>query len=571
MRIVGITAGHAQEPRETMTQPLHINWPWLLMTLGLLAAPLTGVAADRAVVTSSSLGGGVDASLSSDGSLILERLVGEVSHRLLQSRWADGRVDESTVFTGGACEGDPGGRRGFAATADDDGDGLIDEDRLDGQDNDGDGLIDEDFAAVGHAMAVWHRQRAAGDRHLETHHWTYPTLRHLLALTVTQDGGGVTDPLHLHLLGEGVWQPVDAGCVDLGPGVTVFLAEFDRHWLGVVVLDPRSRPRAVERIRADNSDLALPLLDGRLDMVLVSGPSRLRVVQGLLAAKQVHDGMTDPVTGARVPWLPQPAPAQAPEGGTLLSREQGAFGVELCLSLDEGQELDLDPDQLWMNNGEPLPVAAITWQAETGEQHRLEWPRSAEAADPLCLLSGLLNRTEEAGTLVLSVSQALPEDCEELQGCRSDGRPLVFSVEPDPASMLADDSADDSPTSASLSRLAPGLVGNYPNPFRFTTTISYRVPATVGEAFDLDAPDAPDLEPTRIMPYSANPPQVMVSVFSLEGRAVATLHAGRQGPGVYEVNWSGNDEHGRSLPSGAYFCKLQIENWSVTKRLIFVR
>jgi hypothetical protein len=49
-------------------------------------------------------------------------------------------------------EGAPGGNRLPSPLADDDGDGMIDEDWLDGHDNDGDGLIDEDFAAISPQM-----------------------------------------------------------------------------------------------------------------------------------------------------------------------------------------------------------------------------------------------------------------------------------------------------------------------------------------------------------------------------------------------------------------------------------
>jgi len=55
-----------------------------------------------------------------------------------------------------AAEGDPGGMR-FPNWPDDDGDGLIDEDWLNGMDDDGDGLIDEDFAAKGNQMfSCWY-------------------------------------------------------------------------------------------------------------------------------------------------------------------------------------------------------------------------------------------------------------------------------------------------------------------------------------------------------------------------------------------------------------------------------
>ncbi len=51
-------------------------------------------------------------------------------------------------------EGARGGARYPSPRADDDNDGRVDEDPLDGVDNDGDGRVDEDFAATGDAMAV---------------------------------------------------------------------------------------------------------------------------------------------------------------------------------------------------------------------------------------------------------------------------------------------------------------------------------------------------------------------------------------------------------------------------------
>ena len=49
-------------------------------------------------------------------------------------------------------EGNSGGARLPSSSADDDGDGMIDEDWLDGHDNDMDGMIDEDYAAISDQM-----------------------------------------------------------------------------------------------------------------------------------------------------------------------------------------------------------------------------------------------------------------------------------------------------------------------------------------------------------------------------------------------------------------------------------
>ncbi len=60
-------------------------------------------------------------------------------------------------------EGAPGGIRLPSPGADDDGDGMIDEDWLDGHDNDGDGMIDEDFAGISPQMfSSWYSDNMPG-------------------------------------------------------------------------------------------------------------------------------------------------------------------------------------------------------------------------------------------------------------------------------------------------------------------------------------------------------------------------------------------------------------------------
>ncbi|MCA9752988.1 MAG: hypothetical protein KC591_12405 [Gemmatimonadetes bacterium] len=91
----------------------------------------------------------------------------------------------------GICEtfeGAPNGTRRF----DDDGDGLVDEDPLDGADNDGDGRIDEDFAGISQQMfrSVMYDTSTFENRFnpdQSDHH-------HPLGLQVTQESYQWTDP-----------------------------------------------------------------------------------------------------------------------------------------------------------------------------------------------------------------------------------------------------------------------------------------------------------------------------------------------------------------------------------------
>jgi hypothetical protein len=67
-----------------------------------------------------------------------------------QWEFRPGNEEIYTVYR--SFEGSRGGNRLPSPAVDDDGDGLIDEDPLDGVDNDGDGAVDEDYAAISNQM-----------------------------------------------------------------------------------------------------------------------------------------------------------------------------------------------------------------------------------------------------------------------------------------------------------------------------------------------------------------------------------------------------------------------------------
>jgi len=170
----------------------------------------------------------------------------------------------------------------------------------------------------------------------------------------------------------------------------------------------------------------------------------------------------------------------------------------------------------------------------------------------------------------------IDKDMKTLEAVYADGRraTLRFALETESA---ASEGADDPDASLGVDdpsggpQLSPQLLSNYPNPFRSSTRVSFRIPATLGEAFVWDDQDAPPADLLARSPFADAIPSVSVTVYSLEGREVATLFAGSVGVGTYEAQWDGRDRQGRTMASGAYFCKLQIDKWSVTKRLIFIR
>ena len=73
-----------------------------------------------------------------------------VSTATFEQEFRPSRDARATVYR--SREGTEGGNRPPSAFADDDEDGLVDEDRLDGYDNDNDGRVDEDYAAISTQM-----------------------------------------------------------------------------------------------------------------------------------------------------------------------------------------------------------------------------------------------------------------------------------------------------------------------------------------------------------------------------------------------------------------------------------
>ncbi|MCR4440267.1 MAG: S8 family serine peptidase [candidate division KSB1 bacterium] len=63
------------------------------------------------------------------------------------------------------------------------------------------------------------------------------------------------------------------------------------------------------------------------------------------------------------------------------------------------------------------------------------------------------------------------------------------------------------------------------------------------------------------------PAVVSVSIYDLVGRRVATVVDGRPLPArVHRFTWHGNDDAGRALPSGVYFCRVEAgDRWRVQK------
>jgi hypothetical protein len=88
------------------------------------------------------------------------------------------------------------------------------------------------------------------------------------------------------------------------------------------------------------------------------------------------------------------------------------------------------------------------------------------------------------------------------------------------------------------------LFQNYPNPFNSSTTIVYEL---------------------------SIPGYVRMEIYNAAGQYIATVADGYKAAGAYRIVWDGQNEQRRIVSNGVYFCRIQCENFSQVKKLVFVQ
>jgi hypothetical protein len=84
----------------------------------------------------------------------------------------------------------------------------------------------------------------------------------------------------------------------------------------------------------------------------------------------------------------------------------------------------------------------------------------------------------------------------------------------------------------------------YPNPFNPRTTIGYEL---------------------------AEASTVKLAIYDLRGMQVRVLEAGNRPSGRHQTIWEGQDNEGRAVPTGTYFCRLTTSQGSQTRKLTLAR
>lgn len=90
------------------------------------------------------------------------------------------------------------------------------------------------------------------------------------------------------------------------------------------------------------------------------------------------------------------------------------------------------------------------------------------------------------------------------------------------------------------------LSQNYPNPFNPATVIRYSIP-------------------------KGSESRVLLSIYNLHGRLVRTLIDEVKSFGTYSISWDGKDVRGISVSSGLYFYRLQVGDFTSTRKMTLLR
>jgi len=495
-------------------------------------------------------------------------------------------------FQGRAQEGVAGGQRATGPRPDDDGDGYIDEDRLDGVDNDGDGKVDEDFAAIGDAMVVTTYRTHPGqpndgpvplaaqvELHQESYAWT---LSHISGVIVTRVsirnlGDNELEGLRVGAAfraAEGM--SVESHTIGREPGpfedIPVSRATVlrdDDTAVAVLFFSPRSRnndaPSWITGVTREGDDLAR----------VVRAASGLDVFQS--DALETIDSADNPAPREETVY------GISPDLGTIAPGEavEAVFAMVLEDDPDRISRTTEDAYRTVIGDGTqrfippPLSITRrVVWgtydlrapdDPRAGVTVTLVDPRAEGIlATQIDLLEGVdmrrAIRTElPDGNARIEISG---EDSEAfgtdgrlvLRGRTRDGEwfDAVLQPAPTPGSgqLLPAEQYFGEP-----GKLDEALLSGSPNPFRDATTVHYEVPSQMTDEFGNMYGFAGQIDAT-------------VKVYNVTGRLVSTLVDNALSPGRYQTQWTARDETGSSVASGVYYVKLQLGKKYITKRLI---
>jgi len=475
-----------------------------------------------------------------------------------------------------ASEGDPGGARGI----DDDSDGKIDEDWLDGRDNDGDSSIDEDFAAISDQMfSCWYTDNepiasAIYPQHnphdimvrQETYQWADDRFDDFIGIeyTIKNIGTEILEDIYIGIFMDAevargskfhaYWEDDAAGrrynaarCTNLGP-VTfdvayMFDADGDRGaagYIGTVLLGHPTDPTG-EVAPTDVQFSGYANFAGDLPFESGGDPTNDFERYELLSQQSID----------RDALIPRDYRTLASIGPFADLRPDSTMTVQFALVA--GQDFNemmtnaanaaLAFKGIWVD-ADLDPLTGIA-----GRDYPVVGPANDVPVDTcLCPTCPPVPFVLRGDTLWINT------DCEQEEFYKvrcgyTDADSLLYKTgvggrEKHLPWTLPTSSTAQSPKADPRQRTDFQLSQNYPNPFNPTTTI----------AFEL-----------------AEPSRVTITLYTADGARVKTLIDAVVPRGRRTVDWDGTDDRGNVVSSGIYFYRMQSGEKSFTRKLVFIK
>jgi hypothetical protein len=501
-----------------------------------------------------------------------------------------------------AQEGCRGGKRYPADGCDDDGDGAVDEDPLDGRDNDGDGETDEDFAAVGDGMYVTSSLVPSyGIRVTRTHYvWNYGHVRDFIGFSTTieylppegfdevlrdfemihyidfdigdrddagrgrddrsfllqalPDDGGVMEPPVAAVSGTDGGGPLAAVVIfgATGPDAPLIAGararkrqrHVDSLWSGEdevctvlggesVILDIEG----AEVLHGKGGQDVILSETAKGDIVLVHTfgkvgdiyPGDKVEIEWAIVFGKDCAALTRNISRARETW----------EGIALTGGERLRWVVPARRAVRIEARAALAP--VWVQ-GEKRPAVSIDLPSVEGEE--IEWLKVAgEQTDDFETVGG---------RVVIALEETAASEPFAIEGQLTDGTIFTSYIGEDELQRYAGEDE------LQPGRLPEDSIRLFPNPFVEDLTIDVLV-----------------YEPSRFVKGMAAEPQTGISsvrVYDVKGRLVRTILTDKVlHPGEHALGWDGADEAGMKVAAGVYYCRLQIGERSLTRRVILLR
>ena len=478
-----------------------------------------------------------------------------------------------------SSEGASGGARAPSPMADDDGDGAIDEDWLNGRDDDGDGAIDEDFAAISDQMfSCWYTDDQPGitriypehnPMHLlvrhESYEWSDDRFDDFVTVVwrITNIGADVLEDMYVALFADfdcgprtrsNYWADDGTGFVEV-PAVS---PGFDPPYLdiaygydvdgdggrtpayfGVMMLDHPTDPSG-STAPSEVGVTTYANFAGDVPFEVGGDPTNDFERYEVLSRQTIEPGIEIPgdiravaSTGPFSELLP---------GETMTVTVAFVAGPGLEGMIANARAAKRLYDAGWYPDGS-VPVFVTSFDASAKDRGvDLAWDLYADEGiqgfniyrrDGAAEQDIILN-----GGMQVPASERSFTDIGVNPGERYEYRLGVVLL----------DGSEVYSEPVTVTTVAPGFVlrQNTPNPFTTTTTIEYAI---------------------------AERSNVSLSIYDAAGRRVRSLVEAVQDPraGGYSISWDGKNDRGETVASGVYVYRLNAGKAIVSKKLMLLR